>query len=99
VRRTATRWTTADIPSQTGRTVVVTGANSGLGLETARALAAAGTRVVLAVRDRTRGEQAAATLRGDVEVRSPDLADLTSPTGSSPSPPGCTATARSSWTT
>jgi NAD(P)-dependent dehydrogenase (short-subunit alcohol dehydrogenase family) len=66
------------IPSQAGRTVVVTGAYRGLGLATARALAAAGARVVLAVRDRTRGETAAAGLRGDVEVRRLDLADLDS---------------------
>jgi NAD(P)-dependent dehydrogenase (short-subunit alcohol dehydrogenase family) len=58
--------------------VVVTGGNSGLGLATARALAAAGARVVLAVRDPARGEQAAAGLRGDVEVRRLDLADLSS---------------------
>jgi NAD(P)-dependent dehydrogenase (short-subunit alcohol dehydrogenase family) len=73
-----TPWTTADIPPQTGRTAVVTGANSGLGLETARALAAAGARVVLAVRDPARGERAAAGLTGDVEVRQLDLADLAS---------------------
>ena len=72
------RWTAADIPSQSGRTVVVTGANSGLGLETTRELARAGARVVLAVRDVGRGEQAAATLEGDVEVRRLDLADLES---------------------
>jgi NAD(P)-dependent dehydrogenase (short-subunit alcohol dehydrogenase family) len=71
-------WTTADIPSQAGRTVVVTGGNSGLGLATARALAAAGASVVLAVRDVTRGEQAAAGLPGSVEVRRLDLADLSS---------------------
>ncbi len=71
-------WNTADIPSQTGRTVVVTGANSGIGLVTARTLAGAGARVVLAVRDTTRGEQAAASIRGDVEVRPLDLADLSS---------------------
>src|SRR3954463_6352799 len=73
-----TSWSTADIPVQTGRTVVVTGANSGLGLATARALAAARARVVLAVRDPARGEQAAAGLRGQVEVRRLDLADLAS---------------------
>ncbi|MGZ4551820.1 MAG: oxidoreductase [Blastococcus sp.] len=72
------RWTAADIPSQTGRTVVVTGANSGLGLATARELARVGARVVLAVRDLRRGEQAAATLDGDVSVRHLDLANLDS---------------------
>jgi NAD(P)-dependent dehydrogenase (short-subunit alcohol dehydrogenase family) len=74
----ATPWTTADIPSLAGRTAVVTGGNSGLGLETARGLAAAGARVVLAVRDPARGERAAAGLPGRVEVRRLDLADLAS---------------------
>ena len=73
-----TPWTTEQIPSQAGRTVVVTGANSGLGKQCAGALAAAGARVVLAVRDRSRGEQAAATMTGQVEVRHLDLADLAS---------------------
>jgi NAD(P)-dependent dehydrogenase (short-subunit alcohol dehydrogenase family) len=67
-----------DLPSQAGRTVVVTGSNSGLGLSTARELARAGARVVMAVRDVTRGEQAAATIDGDVVVRHLDLADLES---------------------
>jgi NAD(P)-dependent dehydrogenase (short-subunit alcohol dehydrogenase family) len=72
------RWTTADLPSQAGRTVVVTGANSGLGLATARELAGAGARVVMAVRDVARGEQAAATIDGSTEVRRLDLASLDS---------------------
>jgi NAD(P)-dependent dehydrogenase (short-subunit alcohol dehydrogenase family) len=72
------RWTTADIPSQAGRTVVVTGANSGLGLVTARELARAGASVVLAVRDEARGRTAAATIDGEVTVRRLDLADLES---------------------
>ena len=44
-------WSTKDIPDLTGRTAVVTGANGGLGLETAEALAVAGATVVLAARD------------------------------------------------
>ncbi len=71
-----TRWTTDDIPTQAGRTIVVTGANAGLGRRTAAALAAAGGRVVLAVRDRGRGEEAARTMTGDVQVAVLDLADL-----------------------
>jgi NAD(P)-dependent dehydrogenase (short-subunit alcohol dehydrogenase family) len=51
-------WTVADIPSQEGRIAVVTGATSGLGYHTARALAGAGAEVVLAVRDVARGERA-----------------------------------------
>jgi NAD(P)-dependent dehydrogenase (short-subunit alcohol dehydrogenase family) len=72
------RWTAADITAQTGRTVVVTGANSGLGLVTARELARAGAHVVLAVRDEGRGERAAATIDGEVTVARLDLADLES---------------------
>ena len=67
----------------TGRTVLVTGAASGIGVETARALAAAGARTVLAVRDVTAGEAVATDVRAStgndaVEVRPLDLADLAS---------------------
>jgi NAD(P)-dependent dehydrogenase (short-subunit alcohol dehydrogenase family) len=71
-------WTAAQIPSQTGRTFVVTGANSGLGRRTTAALAGAGARVVMAVRDQVRGEAAARSIPGQVEVRLLDLADLSS---------------------
>lgn len=73
-----TDWTTADIPDQTGRTAVITGANTGLGFETAKALAAGGARVVLAVRDTEKGAQAAAKMAGDVDVQQLDLTSLAS---------------------
>jgi NAD(P)-dependent dehydrogenase (short-subunit alcohol dehydrogenase family) len=73
-----TKWNVQDIPSQSGRTFIVTGANSGLGLATTTALAGAGGRVVMAVRDLKRGADAAAAITGDVEVRELDLADLSS---------------------
>jgi NAD(P)-dependent dehydrogenase (short-subunit alcohol dehydrogenase family) len=75
---TANRWTADDLPRQGGRTFLVTGANSGIGLVAARALAGAGARVVLAVRDLAKGEQAAASIPGEREVRRLDLADLAS---------------------
>ena len=62
----------------TGRSVILTGANSGIGRAAASALAGAGARVVLAVRDTTKGQEAAATMSGDTEVRRLDLASLTS---------------------
>jgi NAD(P)-dependent dehydrogenase (short-subunit alcohol dehydrogenase family) len=71
-------WTAAQLPDLSGRTIVVTGANSGLGLVTAREAARAGARVVLAVRDTARGRDAAATIPGSTEVRRLDLADLAS---------------------
>jgi NAD(P)-dependent dehydrogenase (short-subunit alcohol dehydrogenase family) len=74
----ASKWTARDLPSLVGRTVVVTGAASGLGLVTTRELARAGAHVVLAVRDTAKGERVAATMPGSLEVRALDLADLAS---------------------
>ena len=73
-----TEWTAADLPSFAGRTVIVTGANSGLGLVTARELARVGAKTILAVRNKAKGDEAAAAMTGDVEVRSLDLQDLAS---------------------
>jgi NAD(P)-dependent dehydrogenase (short-subunit alcohol dehydrogenase family) len=73
-----TDWTTADIPDQSGRTAVITGANTGLGFETAKALAEKGAHVVIAVRNTTKGDQAAARISGDVEVQGLDLTSLAS---------------------
>jgi NAD(P)-dependent dehydrogenase (short-subunit alcohol dehydrogenase family) len=72
------KWTAAELPAMTGRTVVVTGASSGLGLVTARQLASAGARVVLAVRDEAKGHSAAAAMPGTTEVRQVDLSILAS---------------------
>jgi NAD(P)-dependent dehydrogenase (short-subunit alcohol dehydrogenase family) len=74
----AMKWTTEDMHPQDGRTFVVTGANSGIGLEAARALGAAGAHVVVACRDTSKGEHAVAELDGDFDVRRLDLADLSS---------------------
>ncbi len=73
-----TRWTTHHIPDQSGRTAVITGANTGLGFETAKALAEHGAHVVLAVRDTDKGKRAAAQLTGDVSVQELDLGSLES---------------------
>ncbi len=72
----AGRWTAADIPDQSGRLAVITGANSGLGLSTARELARAGASVVLAVRNVDKGRRAAAELGERAGVEQLDLADL-----------------------
>ena len=71
-------WTTKDLPDQTGRTFVITGANSGIGLGAAQALAASNARVVLAVRNTDKGREAAKQIAGETEVRRLDLADLAS---------------------
>ena len=62
----------------TGRTVIVTGATSGIGLATARALGAANARVVIAVRNPAKGSDAAASIPGETVVRPLDLSDLSS---------------------
>jgi NAD(P)-dependent dehydrogenase (short-subunit alcohol dehydrogenase family) len=77
------QWTTADIPDQSGRTAVITGANTGLGYETAAALAAKGASVVLAVRNVGKGNEAAdrigAAIPGaSVAVQELDLTSLES---------------------
>lgn len=73
-----TPWTAADLPSFAGRTVIVTGANSGLGEVTARELARVGATVILAVRNTDKGEAAKSRMSGDVEVRPLDLSSLAS---------------------
>jgi NAD(P)-dependent dehydrogenase (short-subunit alcohol dehydrogenase family) len=77
------KWTEQDVPRQDGRLAVVTGANTGLGFETARVLAACGAAVVLAVRDVEKGKRAAARIAetapgADVTVQELDLTSLES---------------------
>jgi len=77
------RWTAERIPDQSKRVVLVTGANSGLGLATTRALARKGAQVILAVRDENKGRRAVAEITAEypaaqLEVRQLDLADLES---------------------
>lgn len=76
-------WTAGQIPSQSGRIAVVTGANSGLGLETSVALAAAGARVIMACRNPAKAASALAELRrrapdGDATLMTLDLSSLAS---------------------
>jgi NAD(P)-dependent dehydrogenase (short-subunit alcohol dehydrogenase family) len=70
-------WTERDVPSQRGRVAVITGANTGLGFDTAKVLAERGATVVLAVRDVEKGKQAAARLGADADVTVQEL-DLSS---------------------
>jgi NAD(P)-dependent dehydrogenase (short-subunit alcohol dehydrogenase family) len=77
------KWTTADIPDQTGRVAVITGSNTGLGYETAAALAAKGAHVVMAVRNLDKGKDAAALIQrsspnADVALQELDLTSLDS---------------------
>ncbi|HTA36035.1 MAG TPA: SDR family NAD(P)-dependent oxidoreductase, partial [Solirubrobacteraceae bacterium] len=72
-----------EVPDQTGRIAIVTGANSGIGLDAARRLALAGARVVMACRDIAKGDAAAATIRAEapdalLDVVALDLASLDS---------------------
>jgi NAD(P)-dependent dehydrogenase (short-subunit alcohol dehydrogenase family) len=72
------KWTELQVPDQSGRVAIVTGANTGLGFETARVLAERGASVVLAVRDAEKGKRAAARMPGDVTVQELDLTSLES---------------------
>lgn len=81
--QSTTKWSTTDIPDQTGRVAIVTGANTGLGLETAKALAAHGAHVVLAVRNTEKGKAAVAEItaahaNADITLQSLDLSSLES---------------------
>jgi NAD(P)-dependent dehydrogenase (short-subunit alcohol dehydrogenase family) len=76
-----TRWSTKNISDNSGRTICITGANSGLGLEAARNLVGAGAHVIMACRNAEKAETTAQSLRsgkGSVEVRQLDLASLAS---------------------
>ena len=77
------KWTADDIPSQSGRTALVTGANSGLGLQTATALAGAGATVLMGCRNAAKAEEAMDRILdahpgADVEIVALDLSDLSS---------------------
>ena len=75
------KWTANDIPDLTGKTAIVTGANSGLGFETTKALAAKGAKVIMACRNQKKAEDAALTIREEVpnaqvQVHYLDLSNL-----------------------
>jgi len=77
------KWTTRNIPDQSGRIVIITGANSGIGFETAKALAGKGAAIILAVRDQKKGATAKSQIHSlypaaKLAVRTLDLADLAS---------------------
>ncbi len=72
------RWTIDDIPDQSGRVAIVTGANSGIGFETAKVLCAKGAHVVFACRNVGKADSARRDLPGSHETRRLDLADLDS---------------------
>ncbi|MCV7285196.1 SDR family NAD(P)-dependent oxidoreductase [Mycolicibacterium wolinskyi] len=78
-----TKWTEADVPDQTGRIAIVTGSNTGLGYETARALAAKGAHVVIAVRNLDKGREAVDRMRvaapkADLKLQALDVGSLDS---------------------
>lgn len=73
-----TEWTATDLPSFDGRTVIITGANGGLGAITARELAGKGAKIIMAVRDTSKGDATARQMTGDIEARPLDLQDLSS---------------------
>jgi NAD(P)-dependent dehydrogenase (short-subunit alcohol dehydrogenase family) len=75
---TSTNWTAADLPDLSGKSIVVTGASSGIGVPTATELARAGARVILAVRNVAKGEEVARAIQGGAEVRRLELTSLAS---------------------
>ncbi|MCV7220008.1 SDR family NAD(P)-dependent oxidoreductase [Mycolicibacterium elephantis] len=77
------KWTAADVPDQSGRVAIITGANSGLGYDTAAVLADKGAHVVLAVRNLDKGRQAVDQIKSgspnaDVTLQELDLSSLNS---------------------